>query len=103
VGCFPSTVYIARTCIHIYTTCRGVESSSISTSVSLVVIKDFSTNYMTALGLNQAYTSLRLRNIYHIVLNFNMFIYFDNGKYITARNKKLIRFFFSSITRMIFD
>ena len=32
-----------------------------------------------------------------------MFIYIDNGKYITAINKKLTRFFFSSITRMIFD
>ena len=28
----------------------------LSTSVSLAVIKDFSTNYMLALGLNQAYT-----------------------------------------------
>ena len=28
----------------------------LSTSVSLAVIKDFSTIYMTALGLNQAYT-----------------------------------------------
>ena len=30
--------------------------------VSQAVIKDFSTNYMTALGPNQAYTSLKLRN-----------------------------------------
>ena len=40
----------------------------LSISVSLAVIKDFSTNYMTALGLNQAYTSLKLRNKYNIVL-----------------------------------
>jgi len=40
----------------------------LSTSVSLAVIKDFLTNYMTALGLNQAYTSLKLRNKYDIVL-----------------------------------
>ena len=39
-----------------------------SNSVSLAVIKDFSTNYMTALGMNQAYTSLKLRNKYNIVL-----------------------------------
>ena len=32
-----------------------------------------------------------------------MFIYIDNGKYITAINKKLICFFSSSIARMIFD
>ena len=40
----------------------------LSTSVSLAVIKDFSTNYMTALGLNQAYTSLKLCNKCNIVL-----------------------------------
>ena len=40
----------------------------LSTSVSLAVIKDLSTNYMTALGLNQAYTSLILRIKYNIVL-----------------------------------
>jgi len=39
----------------------------LSTSVSLAVIKDFSTNYMTALGLTQAYTSLKLCNKYNIV------------------------------------
>ena len=38
-----------------------------STSVSLAVIKDISTNYMTVLGMNQAYTSLKLRNKYDIV------------------------------------
>ena len=36
----------------------------LSTSVSLAVIKDFSTNYMT----DQAYTSLKLCNKYNIVL-----------------------------------
>ena len=41
---------------------------STSGSKSLAVIKDFSTNYMKALGLNQAYTSLKLRNEYNIVL-----------------------------------
>ena len=43
----------------------------ISTSVSLAVIKDFSTNYLTAFGLNQAYTSLKLRNKYNIVLIYS--------------------------------
>ena len=38
----------------------------LSTSVSLAVIKDFSTKYMTVLGLNQAYTTLKLRNKYNI-------------------------------------
>ena len=56
----------------------------LSTSVSLAVIKDFSTNHKTALGLIQAYTSLKLRNKYNCV---NMFTYIDNGKYITAINK----------------
>ena len=46
----------------------------LSTSVSLAAIKDFSTNYMTALGLNQAYTSLKLRNKYNRVLICSMFI-----------------------------
>ena len=40
----------------------------LSTSVSLAVIKDFSIYYMTVLGLNQAYTSLNVRNKYNIVL-----------------------------------
>ena len=41
----------------------------LSISVSLAVIKDFSTNYMKALGLNQAYILLKLRKtiIIHIV------------------------------------
>ena len=36
----------------------------------MAVIKDFSTNYMKALGLNQAYMLLKLRNNYYIVLQF---------------------------------
>ena len=40
----------------------------LSISVSLAVIKDLLTNYMSALGLNQAYTSLKLRDKYNIVL-----------------------------------
>ena len=36
--------------------------------VSLAAIKDFSTNYMAALGLKQAYTSLKLRYKYNVVL-----------------------------------
>ena len=48
---------------------RGVESFTIYTiSVSMAAIKDFSTNYMKALGLNQAYMMLELRNNYYIVL-----------------------------------
>ena len=49
---------------------RGVESSTIS-SINFSILginKRFPTNYMTALGLNQAYTSLKLRNKYDIVL-----------------------------------
>ena len=34
----------------------------------MAVIKDFSTNYMEALGLNQAYMMLKLHNNYYIVL-----------------------------------
>ena len=40
----------------------------LSISVSMAVIKDFPTNYMKALGLNQAYMLLKLRNKYCIVL-----------------------------------
>ena len=39
-----------------------------SISVSMAVIKDFSKNYMKALGLNQVYILLILRNDYYIVL-----------------------------------
>ena len=40
----------------------------LSISISMAVIKDFSTNYMKALGLNQVYMLLNLRNNYYIVL-----------------------------------
>ena len=50
---------------------RGVESFTISTinlSIHGAVIKNFSTNYMKALGLKQAYMFLKLRNNFYIVL-----------------------------------
>ena len=50
--------------------CRGVDSFTIST-INFSIHgskKDFSTNYMKALGLNQAYMLLKLRNNYYIVL-----------------------------------
>ena len=37
----------------------------LSISVSMTAIKDFSTNYMKALGLNQSYMLLKLRNNYY--------------------------------------
>ena len=37
----------------------------LSISVSMAVIKDFSTNYIKALELNQAYILLELRNNYY--------------------------------------
>ena len=40
----------------------------LSISVSMAVIKDFSKNYMKALGLNQEYILLKLCNNYYIVL-----------------------------------
>ena len=61
-----------------------------------------STNYMKAQGLNQANMLLKLRNNYY-TYSVNMFIWIDNGKYITAINKMFMRFFFNWITRMIFD
>ena len=42
------------------------------------VIKDMSTNYMKAQGLNQAYMLLKLRNNYY-TYSVNMFIWIDNG------------------------
>ena len=42
---------------------------------------------MKALGLNQAYKLLKLRNVLYSV---NIFIGIDNRKYITAMNKKFI-------------
>ena len=67
--------------IHMYS--RGVESFIINTiiSVTMAVIKDFSAIYMEALGLNQAYMLLKLRNKYDIVLICSF--QFDNGKYFT--------------------
>ena len=61
------------------------------TSVSQAVIKDFSTNYMTALGLNQACTSIKLLNTYsyNIVLICSFRSITGN---ITDINKNLIRF-----------
>ena len=82
---------------------RGVESSTIS-SINFSILGSnnrFSTNYMTALGLNQAYTSLKLCNKYNKVLICS-FRSITGNMYITAINKKLIGFFFSSITQMIF-
>ena len=58
----------------------------------MAVIKDFSTNYLKALGLNQAYMLLKLRNNYYMY-SVNMFNWIDNGKYGTAINKKFINFF----------
>ena len=60
----------------------------LSISVSMAVIKDFLTNYMKALGLNHAYNAVKI-----IIYSVNMFNWIDNGKYITAINKKFIRFF----------
>ena len=71
----------------------------LSISVSMAVIKELSTNYMKALGLNQAYMLLKLRNNYYIAL----LSWVDNGKSITEINKNCICFFFIWITRMIFD
>ena len=45
--------------------------------------KRFFDNYLKALGLNQARMLLKLRNNYYIV-----FIWIDNGKYITTIHKK---------------
>ena len=77
---------------------RGVESSTISTInfSFLAVIKDFSTNYLTALGLNQAYTSLKLRNKYNKVLICSLRLITGNT-YITAIIKSL---FVSSLVRL---
>ena len=47
---------------------------------------------MKAIGLNQAYMLLKLRNNYYIP-SVNMFILIDYGKYITAMNKMFIRLY----------
>ena len=52
-----------------------------------MAVKDFSTNHIKALGLNQAYMLLKLRNSYNIVY---LFILIDNGKYVTAIKKKFV-------------
>ena len=68
----------------------------------MAVINDFSTNYMKALGLNQAYILLKLRNNYYIVLICS-FGSITGNIHITALDNNCIRFFFICITRMIFD
>ena len=62
-----------------------------SISVSMAVIKDFSTNYMNSLGLNQAYVLLKLRNNYHIVLicSFGSI----TGKILHSYKQKVYMFF----------
>ena len=49
---------------------RGIESFTIPTInfSTMAVMTDFSKNYMKALGLNQAYMLLKLRNNYYTVL-----------------------------------
>ena len=61
----------------------------------MAVIKDFSTIFMKALGLNQAYMLLKLCNNYYFVVICS----FGTGNIVI--NKKLICFFFIWITRMI--
>ena len=68
----------------------------------MAVINDFSTNYMKALGLNQAYILLKLRNNYYIVLICS-FGSITGNIHITALDNNFIRFFFICITRMISD
>ena len=57
----------------------------------MAVIKDFLTNNMKALGLNQAYMLLKLHKNYYID-SVNMILWIDNWKYIIAINKKFIHF-----------
>ena len=54
----------------------------------MAAIKDFSTNNMKALGLNQSYMLLKLRNNYYIVLICSF-----GSKNITAMNKNFTHFF----------
>ena len=65
----------------------------LSISVSKAVIKDFSfsTNYMKALGLNQAYMLLKLGNNYHIVLTCSFGSITGNTNY--SYKQKVYRFF----------
>ena len=59
----------------------------------MVVKKDFSTNFMKALGLNQAYMLLKLCNNYYIMLICS-FGSITGNMFITDINKKSIHFFF---------
>ena len=89
----------------LYTLCtlyaRGLNHLPyLSISVSMAVIKDFLTNYMKALGLNQAYILFKLRNNYYIVLicSFGSI----TGNILQLLTKSLYVFFFIWIPRMIF-
>ena len=53
----------------------------LSISVSMTVIKDFSTNYMKALGLNQSYMLLKLRNNYYNCQSIRKIILITNVHY----------------------
>ena len=53
----------------------------------MAVMKDFSTNFIKALGLNQACMLLEL-----LLYSVNMFIWIDKGKYITGIKKNLYDF-----------
>ena len=72
----------------------------LSISVSMAVIKDFSTNYMKALGLNQAYMLLKLRNIHYIVLIYS--IGSTTGNILQLINKRFLHIFFIWIKWVIF-
>ena len=66
----------------------------------MAIMKDFSTNYMKARAESSIYVVKITLQLLYIV---NMFIFIDNGKYFTAKNKKFIHFFFIWIPWMIFD
>ena len=53
----------------------------LSISVSMTAIKDFSTNYMKALGLNQSYMLLKLRNNYYNCQSIRKIILITNVHY----------------------
>ena len=83
---------------HMY---RGVESFTISTI-------NFSIHNSNKIFFNILYEDSRAESsiyVFKIILqrlfSVNMFIWIDNGEYVTTINKKFIRFFFSRITRMI--
>ena len=82
---------------------QGVESFTdlLSISVYMAVIKDFSTNYIKALGLNQAYMFLKLLNNYYKVLKCS-FGFTYSGKYIYYSYKQKVYTFFLNLDfRMI--